>query len=138
MELDREKIKQKFSEINESMKEVKRLASLDEKEFLAKKENLAALKYYLLIAIEAVGSICVHIAAKKFNKGVSVFGECFEILGKEGALDESLVSRLRQMVKFRNILIHRYWEIDDKKVLEYSKKDTADFDDFIKSIGKLF
>lgn len=67
MEIDREKIKQRFSEINESLEEIQRLTSLDDKEFWLRKENIAAVKYYLLQAIEATGSICVHIAAKKFN-----------------------------------------------------------------------
>lgn len=137
MEIDKEKIKQRFSEIDESLKEIKRLVSLDKKEFYYKKENMAAVKYYLLQAIEAVGGICVHIAAKKLNKGVSAFGECFEILGKEGCLDEELVSKLRKMVKFRNRLIHRYWEIDDEKILEYTKTDLNDFNEFIKAIDKL-
>src|SRR3989338_1394933 len=137
MEIDKEKIKQRFAEINESLKEIKRLTSLKDEEFWTKKENIAAVKYYLLQAIEGIGSICVHIAAKKFNKGVSVFGECFEILEKEGFLQESLALKLRKMVKFRNKLIHRYWEIDEKNVLEYSRKDLNDFNDFMKAVGEL-
>ena len=137
MEIDKEKIKNRMSEINEALSEIRRLTSLDDNEFWMRKENMAAVKYYLLLAIEATGSICVHIAAKRFNKGVSVFGECFEILGKEGILEEGLVSRLRKMVKFRNKLTHRYWEIDDRNILEYSRKDMDDFNDFMKAVGGL-
>jgi len=137
MEIDKEKIKQRFSEINEALTEIKRLASLEDQQFWAKKENIAAVKYYLLQSIEAVGSICVHIAAKKFNKGVAVFGECFEILEKEGFLASDLAMKLKKMVKFRNKLIHRYWEIDDKNILEYSRKDINDFNDFMKAVGRL-
>jgi len=137
MEIDKEKIKKRFSEINEALAEIKRLASLKDEEFWAKKENIAAIKYYLLQAIEAVGSICVHIAAVKFNKGVSSFGECFEICNKEGILEEELTNRLRKMVKFRNKLMHRYWEIDDKNVLEYARQDIDDFTEFMKTVKKL-
>lgn len=137
MDIDREKIKQRFSEINESLSEIKRLASLGDDEFWAKKENIAAVKYYLLQAIESVGGVCVHIAAKKFNKGVSAFGECFELLSKENFIGDELVLRLRKMVKFRNKLMHRYWEIDDKNILEYARKDLKDFEDFMKLVGKI-
>ena len=41
------------------------------------------------------------------------------------------------MTKFRNKLIHRYWEIDDQKILEYAKTDLNDFNEFIKAISKL-
>jgi len=137
MKIDKEKIKQRFSDINESLSEIKRITSLDDKEFWSRKEYIAAVKYYLLQAIEAVGSICVHIVAKRFNKGVSAFGECFEIFKKEGLLSEDLTARLRKMVKFRNKLIHRYWEIDDKNILQYARKDIGDFIEFMKSVDAI-
>lgn len=137
MEIDIEKIKQRFSEIHEAINEAKRLVSLNDHDFWAKKENIAAVKYYLMQAIEAVGGVCVHVAAKKFSKGVSAFGECFEIMEKENIFGEVLAERLRKMVKFRNKLIHRYWEIEDKNILDYARKDLGDFDNFIKAIGAI-
>ena len=137
MEIDKEKIKQRFSEINEAINSAKGLVKLSDGEFWSRKENIAAVKYYLLQAIEAVGGICVHIAAKKFNRGVSAFGECFEIMEKEGVLEKTLADKLRKMAKFRNKLIHRYWEIEDKNILEYARKDLGDFEDFIRAVDKL-
>jgi uncharacterized protein YutE (UPF0331/DUF86 family) len=81
MEIDKDKIKNRFSEINEALAEVKRLSSFSDDEFWSKKEYIAAVKYNLLLAIEATGSICVHISAKKFNKGVSAFGSHSELFG---------------------------------------------------------
>lgn len=137
MELEKEKIKKRFAEINEALGEIRRLAAKDEKEFWSKKENMAAVKYFLLQAIESTGSICVHIAAKKFNKGVSAFGECFEVLGEEKFLPEELVLRLRRMAKFRNKLIHQYWEVDDRSIIQYAKDDLDDFTDFMKAVGRI-
>lgn len=137
MQLDREKIKKRFSEINEAITEAKKIASLSDEEFWSEKEHMAAVKYYLLQAIEGVGSVCVHIAAKKFNKGVSAFGECFEILEEENFLDKDLTIRLRQMVKFRNKLVHQYWEVDDKMVLDYARNNLEDFNEFMKEVESL-
>ena len=137
MEIDKEKIKQRFSEINEAINGAKEVVKLSDQEFWSKKQNIAAVKHYLLQAIEAAGGICVHIAAKKFNKGVSAFGECFEVMEKEGFLEKDLADKLRKMAKFRNKLIHRYWEIEDKNILEYARKDIDDFEDYIKTIDKL-
>lgn len=137
MNLDREKIKKRFSEMNSAIAEIHRLVALPEKDFWAKKENIAAVKYYLLQAIEAAGSVCVHVAAKKFNRGVSVFGECFEILGEENVLPQNLIVKLRKMVKFRNKLIHQYWETDDLNIFKYARQDLGDLEYFMKAIGKL-
>jgi len=122
MDLDKDKIKQRFAEINEAVASAKELPLSDDNEFWNRKSNIAALKYYLLQAIEAVGGVCVHVAAKKLNKGVSGFGECFELLGEEKILNNGLAQKMKKMSKFRNKLIHRYWEMEDKKILEYSKK----------------
>ncbi|KKR77326.1 MAG: hypothetical protein UU20_C0010G0016 [Parcubacteria group bacterium GW2011_GWE2_40_8] len=69
MDLDKDKIKQRFAEINEAVASAKELPLSDDNEFWNRKSNIAALKYYLLQAIEAVGGVCVHVAAKKLNKG---------------------------------------------------------------------
>ncbi|RLC38345.1 DUF86 domain-containing protein [Candidatus Falkowbacteria bacterium] len=137
MKLDKQKIKKRFSEINESLAEISRLTGIKEKEFWKKKENLAAVKYYLLLAIEAVGSVCVHIAAKKYSKGVSTFGECFNELEKAGLFSKDLALSLRRMVKFRNKLIHQYWEIDNKKIFQYCRKNLDDFNRFMKKVNEI-
>ncbi|ACI19445.1 type VII toxin-antitoxin system HepT family RNase toxin [Dictyoglomus thermophilum] len=138
MNIDLEKIKQRVSDIIESIEEINKLTSMDEGEFWVDKRNIASLKYFLLQAIEALGSICVHICAKKLNRGVSSIGECIELLQKENIISLDLFVRLKKMIGFRNRLIHRYWEIDDKKVYEYAQKDLKDLYDFINEIKKLF
>ena len=49
-----------------------------------------------------------------------------------------MADKLRKMAKFRNKLIHRYWEIEDKNILEYTRKDVSDFEYFIIAVDKLF
>jgi len=136
MNLDIEKIKKRVSEIEESINEINKIVSINEYEFWKDKRNITSVKYYLLEAIEAVGEICVHIVAKKFGKGVNSLSECINILEKEEILNKELSSRLKKMIKFRNKLIHKYWDIDDKLVYEYAKNETDDFTDFIKEIKK--
>jgi len=136
MNLDIEKIKKRVSEIEESINEINKIVSINEYEFWKDKRNITSVKYYLLEAIEAVGEICVHIVAKKFGKGVNSLSECINILEKEEILDKELSSRLKKMIKFRNKLIHKYWDIDDKLVYEYAKNETDNFTDFIKEIKK--
>lgn len=135
--IDIERIKRRIAEIKEAVAEIKRLTAKESDEFWLAKENIAAVKYYLIQAIEAVGAICVHIAAKKFNKAISSFGECIEVLGNENFFDADLLYKLKEIAKFRNKLIHRYWEIDDRLVLKYAKEEIDDFEDFSSDLSRV-
>ena len=42
------------------------------------------------------------------------------------------------MAKFRNKLIHRYWEINDQLIFKYAQEDLNDFIKFMKTIEKVF
>jgi uncharacterized protein YutE (UPF0331/DUF86 family) len=138
MELDIKKIKFLVSEIKESIEEIRKIAKIPEKEFWADKRNILAIEHLLLRAIEATSNICVHIAARKLKKGVESPAECFELLGKEKLIPKKLSDRLRKMARFRNVLVHRYWEIDEKRVYQYAKENLGDFEEFIEAISQEF
>lgn len=135
MEINKGKIRKRFEEIREAQEQIEQISSLEEEEFLNNKEHIAAVKYYLIQAIESINSICLHIAARKYQKGVSNPGDCFELLRDKGVISKGLSKRLSQMSRFRNILVHQYWEIKDKKVLEYIRGNLGDFNQFIEAIG---
>ena len=62
------------------------------------------------------------------------YAEVFLILGEEGLLDESLIERLSDMARFRNFLVHRYGEVDNKRVLEFIKENLRDIYEFRKAV----
>jgi len=131
--IDIEKIKGRISEIKSNIEKVKKYAGLPEKEFWGDERNILSVKHLLLESIEACGNICVHIIAKKVYKAPSSFAECFEHLHRADIINAELSLKLRNMSRFRNILVHRYWEIDEIKILEYAKNNLGDFEQFLKA-----
>ena len=138
MVLDVKKIKFLISEIKESITDVRKFTGVSQKEFWADKRNILAVEHLLLRAIEATANICSHIAAKKLLKGVESPAECFELLEKEKLINKDLSTSLRRMARFRNILVHRYWEVNERKVYQYAKKNLVDFEKFIEIVSKNF
>jgi len=136
MDVDIEKIKNRMSEIRENIGKIGQYSSISDKEFWEDERNILSVKHLLLESIEACSNICIHISAKKLFKAPSSFSECFEILHKSKITDEDLSSRLRKMARFRNILLHRYWEIENQKILGYARNDLGDFEQFLRSIAK--
>jgi len=52
--------------------------------------------------------------------------EMFTILAEEGLIDADLSSNLADMASFGNLLVHRYGEVDNERVLEIIKSDLGD------------
>ncbi|HXW00704.1 MAG TPA: DUF86 domain-containing protein [Anaerolineae bacterium] len=74
--------------------------------------------------------------AKTAYKAPASYSECFESLSELNILDESLQERLIQMARFRNILVHRYWQVDSERVLRYARENLDDFENYLHSIGQ--
>ena len=95
---------------------------------------LKAAKYLLIELAEAMSTTLQHILAR--DKGLAVSGYIDTIVK---ARDQELISndlfnRLKPFFDFRNSLIHRYWIIDDYKLIENILKGNKDFDAFVEEI----
>jgi uncharacterized protein YutE (UPF0331/DUF86 family) len=40
------------------------------------------------------------------------------------------------MARFRNILVHRYWQVEPERVLRYARENLEDFEGFLRSVGQ--
>ncbi|MCS7364697.1 MAG: DUF86 domain-containing protein [archaeon GB-1867-035] len=129
-----ELIEAKIREINES---IDLLNKITEKNFdkLTIYERLS-VRYLIIQAIEASASICMHILLKAFNERAEGYPQCFTRLGKKGVIPSELAEKLASVTRLRNLLVHRYWEIDDWRVYKSVKKGLSDFNDFINYIRK--
>lgn len=94
------------------------------------------LRYGLFEAIQIVIDITCHLVSK-FNIGnAKTYVECIELLKKEKYLSTNLCDRLIGMVGLRNILIHEYNIVDNKK-LYYMLNNLNDFREFAKEVKEL-
>jgi len=132
--VDKEKIAQRISDIQTAICNLAKYAKMDEGEFLSDDEKMAAAKYYLIAMIEGCISLCTHILAKDLHKVPDTYTTCFKILADNNVLSEALANSLAKMAGFRNLLIHRYWEIDDKKVHQYIKTEIVNVHEYIKIV----
>ena len=57
---------------------------------------------------------------------------------ESGVVEESLIDRLQDFARFRNMLVHRYWQIEDRLFLENIRAGTRDFHAFVKNIKEAY
>ena len=56
-------------------------------------------------------------------------------MGEVGAIEEAFSEELVKMAKFRNRLVHLYWEVDDRQLHEILQTRLDDFKIFLDSIS---
>lgn len=134
MGFDKEKIAQRIYEVQLAISNLEKYVKMDESKFLSDGEKIAAAKYHLISIIEGCISICTHISVKEMHKVPDGYATCFKILADNKVLSETLASNLGKMVGFRNILIHKYWEIDNKKVYQYIKTEIGNIQEYLKIV----
>ena len=132
MKTDPIRIKSYFAEIRKNSSELNQL--IDQNELKAESLPLKAAKYLLIEPAEAMSKTIQHILAKE--KGVAVSGYIDSVVKahQHGLISADLFQRLKPFFDFRNSLIHRYWSIDDDRLIENIKNGRDDFDRFVEEI----
>ena len=131
-----EMIRSRAREIREGLDKIRIYTSQTDDDFFADERNLYTVMHLLLMCIEAVAGICNHLLAKLAHRAPASYSECFEGLQELDILDDALVNRLIQMARFRNILVHRYWQIEPDLILRYARENLEDFELFLQHIGR--
>jgi uncharacterized protein YutE (UPF0331/DUF86 family) len=118
-----------LTEITRNSQELKRI--VEQGALAPDSIELKAAKYLLIELAEAMSNCLQHLLAKQ--KGIAVSGYIDTIAKgyKEGILSEGLFKRLKPFFDFRNSLIHRYWTVDDEKLIENIKAGLNDFEQFV-------
>ena len=124
-------------EIRENIQKIRQYAALPDDEFFADERNLYTVEHLLLVAIEAAATLCNHILAKTAKRAPVSYGECFEGLQLVHKLDADLTPKLIQMARFRNRLVHRYWDVDGTRVLAYARRNLGDFEAYLRAISEI-
>jgi uncharacterized protein YutE (UPF0331/DUF86 family) len=98
-----------------------------------------AAERYLQLAIETCLNLGNRILSlEQFSakfKAPETYAEIFEKLAEIKVLDPGFAARLKDMAKFRNKLVHIYWEIDAAFVYELLQTELPDFRSFITAIS---
>jgi len=86
--------------------------------------------------VEACIDIANYIISVKGFRRAEEYSEMFKVLKEEGVIGKGLATKLEDMSRFRNLLVHRYGEVDNRRVLEIIKYNLKDVKEFEREIGE--
>jgi len=133
-----EKITDRFLQLDEYLSILNDVRKTSVEEFLKDKILVGGAKYYLQVSIECCLDVANHIIAAEGFRAPRDYADSFKVLEENDVVDQALGTRLRQMAKFRNRLVHLYGEIDAAYVFEFISGDLKDILNFKKLVSRKF
>jgi len=135
--LDRNRIAKDIADMAMARREIERLVAVDQATFFSDSRNVFSVRYLLIQAVEAMTDLCQHMLAR--TRGIPCDGyiDCIVKAGDHGIISVALAERLRRLAALRNILVHRYWNIDDARVYVETQANVSDLTTFIDEIEVL-
>ena len=132
--LDKNRVLSKLDELDSYISELESVMPKSYEEYVNSIEKKRSCERLLHILIECVIDICA-LMVKGLRLGLPAEEEdLFEKLGKGKIVSGEMKGKLKSMRGFRNILVHRYAEVDDELVFE-NLGSINDFKEFRKEIG---
>ena len=132
---DQEKMVKLVSELRKSIARLRELGKLPQDEFLKDPDKIGSSKYHFIVAIESTIDMSNHIISRNGYRVPEDYGDTFTVMGEVGAIEEAFSEELVKMAKFRNRLVHLYWEVDDRQLHEILQTRLDDFKIFLDSIS---
>jgi len=126
-----DRIKEHLKRLNKYYLNLLEIQKIEKETFMQEDLYQASSERYLQIAIES----CLNIGNRmislyQFKKPVDTpetYADIFVGMKKLGVFDDDFAQRLVKMAKFRNRLVHLYWEIDAETLHLFIKNDLKDF-----------
>ena len=107
------------------------LTGFSREEFIQDFTKVESAKHLLQVSIECCLDIAHHIAADEGYRTPQDSYDAFVVLNEEGILPDDFMPILRQMVSFRNRVVHLYWDVDDATLYDILQRNLGDFETFV-------
>ncbi|MCX5868979.1 MAG: DUF86 domain-containing protein [Proteobacteria bacterium] len=132
--INKERIASLFGEIRKALGILMEYQKMSKIEVVGDLKVLGGIKYYFIVSIEGCIDICNHLVAKEYVEAPESYFDCFRILGEKGIIPTDLAEKMGSLAKFRNLLVHLYWKVDDGKVYDFLHGEPPLIEDFLTAI----
>jgi len=140
VKLDKERLEKYLDEIAAETIDIEKIISQKSKkddDILQDPHIIKSLKYSTIVIAEAIASALQHILAKKYNIVIDGYMAVFRESKEHKVISTELLTRLQPFFRFRNMLVHQYWRVDNKVFAENLRNGLNDFRIFVNETRKI-
>jgi len=119
--IDVSRVERLLAEINEALVVMNDLLGVGEEEFLSDAKSIYAIKYAVVKIVEAATIVGFHILESLYGLSAETYSDVFKWLGERGVVSNTVSRGFVRLVGLRNLIVHRYWDVDDLRVYREAK-----------------
>ncbi len=135
--VDKEYFENVMQELREGLEEVKKLITVGLEEFMRNRSLRFAMRYSVVLIVEAAADLGIAILKQYFGEGAKSYREVFLKLAEKGVISFEVAEGMASLASLRNMIVHRYWSIDDARIYREAKSGGVDvIKKFIKEVGE--
>ncbi len=132
--VDRLLILRKIAELETYLSQIREFSGISVNTYREDWKVQRIVERTLQMMIENCMDIAGHIISDKDYRTPQTYADAFKVLAENKILGKTLSTKLENMTKFRNIIVHSYDKIDAAIITNILKKNLNDFLLFKKAI----
>lgn len=102
--------------MRESVALLREIAGMPEGEFMRDKHLQGSAKYNFIAAIEVAVCCASRLVSKSGFRSPEDYADAFAVLAEHGVLEPDFAKELQNMARFRNRLVHIFWDTDTSEI----------------------
>jgi uncharacterized protein YutE (UPF0331/DUF86 family) len=116
--------------LREAQQKLTILKQVPQADFIEDFTKVESAKHLLQVSVQACIDMAHHIIAEKGWRTPQSSADAFIILQEAGLFPAAFLPTLQNMVRFRNRVVHLYWDVNAETVYQIVQNNLQDFDEF--------
>jgi uncharacterized protein YutE (UPF0331/DUF86 family)/predicted nucleotidyltransferase len=134
--IDRDRVIEFLRLISADVQDLREKAKISKEEYLQSRDVQAIVERRLQTAIESCLNIGNHLIARLGLRPPQDYADVFRILRDANILPSECAEAMVDMARFRNLLVHLYWQLDYERMYDSLQGRFASLEAFASHIGQ--
>lgn len=132
--IDSDLIRRKLSRLNMYLDKLKPISEHTYTEYLSDFYMKTAAERLIQLIVECASDINSHVVIESGHRPPEDYTSSFIKAAEVGLVTHELANKLKGSGGMRNIIVHEYMEIDDRKIYEILPVAISDFKEYIRQV----
>lgn len=135
-EVDREVVARRLRLLRQTLEDLRPLGGLGAAEVGADAVRRAAIERFIQVLVDLAADVNAHIVVAGLGRAPATIARSFSMAAEIGVIPVELAERLIPSAGLRNLLVHRYGDIDVALLLSSVSEIAKLFEDYVGHVAR--